>query len=100
METPHDAPKGQPPEPTNRSGFRASTYGHRWSEFDPTVGKTVWRRESQKKKRRRSSSASEIVATARQGRSRSPSPPPPPAASADPVRHSRDPKMEITFLLN
>lgn len=79
--------------------FRASTYGHRWSEFDPSLGKTVWRRKSQKKKRRRSATGQELDEVAPLPERRSPSPP---RIQLAPLvqRLSRDPKMEVAFLLN
>lgn len=91
------APDSQPKPAPDGPAFRASPYGHRWSEFDPSLGKTVWRRDSLKKKRRRSVHTldAEPEPELRRSGGRSEAepqlPPPPPA---------RDPKMEIAFLLN
>ena len=97
MDRPDPQPKSADPSST---AFRASTYGHRWSQFDPSVGKTVWQREAQKKKRRRSVDI-EPYRQIHRNLTRSASPPRPPAAAEPQVlRTSRDPKMEIRFVLN
>lgn len=97
-------PESQPkPAPGDLPAFRASPYGHRWSEFDPSLGKTVWRRDSLKKKRRRSvhGTESDAAAEAEEITARSvPSPPRSPPRAVEVTQHARNPKMDIAFLLN
>jgi hypothetical protein len=95
-------PSPLPPPPTQpdpNGAFRAAQYGHRWSEFDPHVGKTVWRRETHQKKRRRSATVQEIEAHIPEVSS----PPQPAAAQPQALerkRPHRNRKMDISFLLN